>query len=535
MPELRIVVADSITGSGIDLLRETFGRQAVAVRGKLSEEELCQATDGMDALLVRSATTVTRRAIESGARLRLIGRAGVGTDNIDKDAATEHGIVVMNTPLGNTISAAEQAIALIFATARNTARADALMQGGVWAKKELAGVEVCDKTLGLVGLGKIGTHVAKVMRAAGMKVIAFDPYLPPEHAKRLGVALVDLDELVAVADFVSLHTPLTERTRGLFDAELLRRMKPGARLVNCARGGIVDEAALAELVAGGHIAAAGLDVFSAEPITEGPLFGVEGITLTPHLGASTGEAAERCGLQLAEQVVAFFKEGAIINSVNVSITVDPSLRPYVEVAEAMGLLAATMLGAAPERVELACAGELAERDTSHITASAVLGVLRTFGPEDVNIVNAAYLARQRGIEICEVSGQPAGTFRSRVDLVVSGAGKTCRTSGTAYDNTSPRIVQINEFGVDLLPRDHIIIMSYPDRPGYVGKFGTILADHNINIASMDVGRTKKRGQAVIAMTLDEKPGRRVMSEINSVEDVRAAYLVSFRPGEAAEG
>jgi D-3-phosphoglycerate dehydrogenase / 2-oxoglutarate reductase len=525
MADLKIVIADNIKGSGIDLLKEEFGSDAIEVRGKYSEDELCESIGGIDALLIRSGTKVTRKAFESGDRIKIIGRAGVGTDNIDKAAATERGVVVMNTPMGNTVSAAEQAIALLFATARNTARADAEMQKGNWAKKELRGVEVYKKTLGLIGLGKIGSHVAKVMKAAGMTVIASDPFLSPERARHLGIELVEIDALLERSDFVSIHTPLTDKTRNLLSKDNLAKMKEGARLVNCARGGIVDEAALAEAVGSGHLAAAGLDVFSSEPMTGGPLFGVKDLTLTPHLGASTEEAEERCGRQIAEQTVAFFKRDEIVNAVNVQVAVDPELKPYVDLGLAMGVVAEALLEKAPERVEVSCAGQIEEKDTSEITSAVVQGVLRAHGDEEVNVVNAFHFAKERGLEVSEVSGRPAETFLSRVDVTVHGGGTSLRVSGTAYDNLNPRIVAIDDFELDLRPEANILIMKYPDRPGYIGKFGSILAENDINIAGMDVGRTEARGRAVVALTVDERPSDEVVEKIRAVEGVERAQLV----------
>lgn len=528
MTDHNIIVADSIKGSGLDLLRTFFGPQAVVERGKLDESELLSVIGAVDALLIRSATTVTRRVMEAaGPRLKLIGRAGVGVDNVDRQAATERGVIVMNTPLGNTISAAEHAIAMIFACARNIARADALMQKGQWEKKSLTGVEVSEKTLGLIGLGKIGSHVARVMKATGMNILACDPFLSPDRARQMGVDLVELDELLVRSDFVSIHTPLTEKTRNLLSADVLKKMKTGARLINCARGGIVDEMALAAMVKAGHLAAAGMDVFSKEPMTAGPLFGVPGITLTPHLGASTEEAEERCARQLAEQVVAYFRDGEIRNAVNVAITSDKDLRPYVVLAKAMGMLATTLLDAAPERVEVSCSGELERRDTSEITSSALQGVLETFGPEDVNVVNAAFFAKQRGLTIAQVTGRVVATFRNLVAVTLYGGGRQVIVEGTAYDNLRPHIVRINEFEVDLHPEGHVLLMQYPDRPGYVGKFGTILGTHAINIASMEVGRTRKQGQALIAFTLDDKPDAEVLRALAQVAEVASVRLISL--------
>ncbi|MBN2714139.1 MAG: phosphoglycerate dehydrogenase, partial [Planctomycetes bacterium] len=473
MADLRIVAADNIKGSGLEMLKEAFGESAIEVRGKFSEEELCEKIGEMDALLIRSGTTVTRKAIEkANGKLKLIGRAGVGTDNIDKEAATEKGIIVENTPLGNTISAAEQAIALIFATARNVSRADREMQEGNWAKKSLVGVEVYGKTLGLIGMGKIGSHVAKVLGAAGMSVVAYDPFLSPERAKHMGVELVELEELFTCSDFISLHTPLTDKTRGMLNEENMRKMKKGVRIVNCARGGIIDEAALGKLVAEGHVAAAGIDVFATEPTTEGPLFGVKDLILTPHLGASTEEAEERCGVQMAEQVIAYFKDGAILNGVNISIAADKTLKPYVEVSKAMGKISGVLLNAAVESIEIICAGEIQKKDTSEVTASAVAGVLEAFGAEDVNIVNALHLAKQRGISVSETSGAQESNYLSHVTVVVKGGGKQTLIGGTAYNNVSPRITRIDDAEMDIKPSANMLFLRYPDKPGYVGKFGT---------------------------------------------------------------
>ncbi len=528
MSEVRIVAADDIKGGGLRMLQDAFGEAAVVARGKFSENELVEAISAIDVLLVRSGTTVTRKVIEAGAgRLKLIGRAGVGTDNIDKEAATEKGIIVMNTPMGNTVSAAEQAIALIFATARNIARADHLMQQGKWAKKELKGVEVFEKTLGLIGMGKIGSHVAKVMKAAGMRIVAFDPYLPAERAKQMGVELVELDELMASSDFISIHTPLTDQTRNLLDAEQLAKAKKGARLVNCARGGIVDEEALAKFVAAGHLAAAGIDVFSSEPMTEGPLFGVKDLTLTPHLGASTVEAGERCGVQMAEQVIAFLKDGQIINAVNTSIAADKSLKAYIDVAYAMGKIGATLLNAAPDSIEIKCSGELESKDTGEVTVAAIRGVLSVCGAEGVNIVNAAFLAKQRGISVSETRDGATVDFVNRVDVIVRNADKECILNGTAYNNMVPRIIKVDDADMDIRLSSHMLFLRYPDQPGYVGKFGNIIAEYGINIANMEVGCLESRKRASMVIGLTEAAPSSMLDDLRAVEGVERVYLVSL--------
>lgn len=529
MSGLKIVAADGIKGSGLQMLIDAFGADAVEVRGKFSAEELCDKISGMDALLIRSGTTVTREAIEkAGTRLKLIGRAGVGTDNIDKAAATERGIVVMNTPFGNTTSAAEQAIALIFACARNTSRADRLMQEGKWEKKSLVGVEVVDKTLGLVGMGKIGSHVAKVMLAAGMQVIAYDPFLSEDRARQMGVELVGLEEIAKRADFISLHTPLTEQTRGLFSREFMLKLKKGVRIINCARGGIIDEAALAELVKSGHVGGAALDVFEKEPVTAGPLFGVENILLTPHLGASTEEAEERCGAQMAEQVIRYFKQGEIINAVNLDITREKDLAPYVELAKKLGKIAATLLRGAPVRVEVSCAGAaFTGKDTGEIVSGAVIGMLSTFGPEDVNIVNAKHLAKQRGVDITETDSSGCGIYQNRVDVIMRSAEVVCRVGGTVAGDSVFRLIQIDDAAVDTRLGRHILLLRYPDQPGYVGRFGTIIANHGINIENMEVGSLESRKRASMIIGLGDAASPKLLDELLAVDGVEKAFYVAL--------
>lgn len=534
MTKLHIVAADGITGSGLELLKKTFGADAIEVRGKYSAEELLEKISDIDALLIRSGTTVTREAIEkAGPRLKLIGRAGVGTDNIDKKAATEKGIVVMNTPFGNTTSAAEQTIALIFACARHTAMADRLMHQGKWEKKAFVGAEVIDKTLGLIGMGKIGSHVAKVMAAAGMHIIAYDPFLSPERAKQMGVELVTLEQLAQRADFVTIHTPLTDQTRGLLSKDFMLSMKKGVRIINCARGNIIDEAALAELVKAGHIAGAALDVFAKEPLDPAsPLIGVNNILLTPHLGASTEEAEERCGLQMAEQVVKYFKDNEIINAVNLDITREKDLASYVELAKRTAKVAATILRGAPVKIEVSCAGAAFEgKDTGEIVSGAVIGLLSFFGSEDVNIVNAKHLAKARGISITDTDADSCGVYLNRVDVVLSSSEITCRVGGTvgraADGELVYRLIQIDDAPMDVRLSKHMLLLRYPDKPGYVGKFGTIIANHGVNIENMEVGTLESRKRASMVIGLGEAASEKLLEDLRKVEGVEKAFYVAL--------
>ncbi len=522
MAKYTIVAADNIKGSGLDILKNYFGEDAVITRGKFDEDELIQKIKDFDALLIRSGTKVTRKAIEAaGPRLKLIGRAGVGTDNIDKAAATEKGVIVMNTPFGNTVSAAEQAIALIFATARNIARADGLMQQHKWEKKSLVGTEVYEKVLGVIGMGKIGQHVVKVMQAAGMHVLAFDPFFPAERARELKVELCqDVDSLLAKADFITFHTPLTDATRNLLSAERIGKMKKGARVVNCARGGIIDEEALAEAVKSGHIAAAGIDVFSKEPMSEGPLFGIKDLTLTPHLGASTEEAEERCGIQMAEQVVDYFKNGKITNAVNVTFSPDESLRLYAELAGSMGRIAAYLVNAPVTEVSVHLAGEFfAGKDGGILRSCAVKGILDRFGVEDANDINAMYLAQQRGIKsnLSYDEGESGAVRIDHIDIRVKGESdgtvKETLLSGTVYQDGRKRIIQIDDADIEVRLDSHMLFLRYPDKPGIIGRIGTLLGDRGINIENMQVGLLRKLKKASMVIGTAETVSQEIVDQL----------------------
>lgn len=526
MSNLRIVAADEIKGSGLDLLKREFGEGAIEVRGKFSEAELCEKIGAMDALLIRSGTNVTATALEkAGARLKLIGRAGVGTDNIDKKTATAKGIVVMNTPFGNTTSAAEQAIAMLFAVARNTARADKLMHEGKWEKKDLVGAEVYQKILGLIGMGRIGSHVAKVMAAAGMKVIAYDPFLSADRARQIGVTLVTLDELAQKADFISVHTPLTEQTRHLISTDYLAKMKKGVRIVNCARGNIVDETVLAEAVKSGQIAGAGLDVFAQEPLEQkSPLIGVKNILLTPHLGASTEEAEERCGLQMAEQVVAYFQRGEIINAVNLTITREKGLSAYVELARRLGKIAATLLRGAPTAIEVSCAGGLfAGKDVGELSAAALIGVLENFGIDGLNIINIANLAHERGVKISNTVSAECSVYANRVDVTLHSEETKCTVGGTVSGTTIFRIIRLDDAEIDTRIGKHLLLLRYPDKPGYVGKVGTMIGAAGINIEHMEVGALESKKRATMVVGIDQRVPEALLRDLLSVDGMEKAF------------
>lgn len=518
----RILVTDGMAPEGLAILQQ--GGHSVDNR-KVAPDELVRIIGEYDGLVVRSATQVTAAVIRAGApRLKVVGRAGVGVDNVDVAAATAAGVVVMNAPLGNIVSAAEHTIGMIFAAARHIPQAHAKLTRGEWDKKSFVGIELHGKVLGIIGLGKIGKHVAQVMQAAGMTVIAHDPFLSAEVARELRIEPVDLEQLLARADVVTLHTPLTDQTRNLLDAARLKLMKRGARLVNVARGGIVDEAALAELVKSGHLIAA-LDVFAEEPLPAGsPLLGLPGAILTPHLGASTEEAQTKVSVDIANQFNAFFASGRIINAVNVQLRVDPALDPYLAVAETLGSIVAQTLAAPLTGIEVIAAGELAKHDVRPLAVAALKGALQRISDEVVNFVTVNQIAAERGISVTsstrDVGGGPALTIKA-----LTPAGE--RVIAGSLDRGQLRVQRYDDYPIDLPISGHLLIMEYPDRPGMVGKYGTILGEHRINIARMEVSRIDGRGDALVILTLDDPVPAEVLDRIVAAIRPLRAHRVSL--------
>ncbi|MBI3270554.1 MAG: phosphoglycerate dehydrogenase [Planctomycetes bacterium] len=522
----RILVADHLADEGLRILSREESL-SVDHRPGPSEQDLIALIPAYEGLVVRSATRVPASVIEAGSRLKLIGRAGIGVDTIDVDAATRRGIVVMNTPLGNVSSAAEHTLALLFSCARNVARADHLMRQKRWEKGSLVGVELSGKVLGVVGLGKVGSHVARVARAAGMTVIAYDPFLSSEKAAEMGVRLVPVETVVADSDFITLHVPLNEKTKNLIGAAEFKRMKKNARIINCARGGVVDEKALHAALKSREIAGAALDVFEQEPLGESPLLELDNVTLTPHLGASTEEAQRKVAVDIANQFVSYFKSGVVENAVNIASVADPKLVPYMALAEKLGNLATQLGGNHVRQVELACLGDLAGRDTRPLTIAALKGALTPVCGDEVNLVNAAVLAQERGIRLVESRSRDLQGYVSLMTVRILSETGESTIAGTVTQESEPRVVRINQYEVDLRPAEHLLVMFYPDRPGMVGKFGTILGNHQLNIARMEVGRRARGGQAVVILTMDDAVPPAVLDEMRQavqVEDLRAVRL-----------
>lgn len=510
----KILIADPLNDKGAGILKD--GGLTAETHAGLKEDQLCEIIGQYDGLIVRSATTVTPKVIAAGKKLQVIGRAGVGVDNIDLKAATAAGIIVQNTPLGNITSAAEHAIALLFASARNVAKADKEMKAGKWGKKGLTGVELTGKSLGIIGMGKIGGILLRVAKALDMQVLVFDPYLTDARAKDLDVVKLGIDDMLKQADFVTIHTPLTNETRNLINKDRLKLMKKSARIINDARGGIINEADLYEALKAGTIAGAALDVFETEPLAaDAPLRSLENITLTPHLGASTEEAQERVAEDIAKQFVEFFRDGVIRNAVNLAVQLNPALAPYAKLSEMLGSMTAQMSKGPVAKLKVGIQGKIASGETREISLCALKGLLGRTTTDPITMVNVTGIAEQRGVELVENKSEKTTTFTNLVEVTAETAEGSVTVAGTVYDGKEGRIVRIKDFDIDLKPSGTILLMFYGDRPGMVGKIGTILGEADINIANMAVGRREKRGQAAIALTVDESVPPEVLQKIRT--------------------
>jgi D-3-phosphoglycerate dehydrogenase len=522
----RVLAADGLQRVGVDALRK-HGLD-VEVVGALDERALIARLPEYEGLIVRSATKVTRAAIAAAARLEVIGRAGAGVDTIDVDAATERGIIVMNTPGGNTTAVAEHTLALLLALARRISVADATLKAGRWEKSRLQGVELLGKTLGILGLGRIGSEVARRALAFRMQVIAYDPYLTREAAERLGVESVELDELLARADFLTIHAPLTGDTRRLLGEVELARMKPGVRLVNCARGGIVDEAALARALASGHVGGAGLDVFEQEPPPpDHPLLRFEQVVATPHLGAATDEAQSAVALAIADQVADVLVRGIVTNAVNLP-AVDAETRreqaPYSGLAAAMGRFLAQMAEGRMAEARLTFAGELAARPTAPLTLAFLRGVLGTILAEHVTDVNAMLIARSRGLRVSETSTSERAGYSSLLTAELRTDRGVASVAGTLFHG-GPRFVAIDGFSLEAVPQGYMLVFANLDVPGVVGRIGTLCGRYGINIAGMQLGRERRGGRAVSILNLDDPMPPAALDEIRAMPDLVFARLV----------
>jgi len=522
----RVLIADKMSERAEEILREADIE--VDVKTGRSEAEIVADVAAYDGIIVRSATMITRAVIEAAGALTVVGRAGVGVDNIDLEAATSAGVLVMNTPLGNIRSAAEHSIAMLLSLARRIPQADSDMKQGLWTKKKHSGVEVAGKVLGVVGMGKVGMIVTKALQGMGMEVLAADPLMTARRAEELGVELVELTELLGRSDFVTVHAPLTEGTRGLIGPEEFAKMKPAARLVNCARGGIVDEEALAEALRAGTIAGAAVDVFSEEPLKTNPFEGIESIVMTPHLGASTEEAQVKVAEDIARQFVAYLVDGDIQNAVNLSVTIDPDLREYASFAEVMGSFLGQVTGAAVKRLRLGVYGRIASRDVSVLVISALKGMLAGTVAETVNLVNAVDVAAHHGIDLTTDKNSQARNYNNVMVLTAETREGERSIAGTLFEDRTPRILAFDGVDIDVRPAPRLLTMRYPDRPGVIGKLGTTLGNARVNIADMAVGRSSKAGLAFVVLTVDDPVPDEVIEQIRGlVEGLEEIHLVNL--------
>lgn len=503
----------------------------VDVRTGLKPDELMAIIGDYQALVVRSETKVTREVIEAGRDLVVVGRAGVGVDNIDLSAATERGVIVVNAPQGNTIAAAEHTIALLMALARHVPQADASTRKGEWRRRDFIGTEIRGKVLGIVGLGKIGSEVARRAVAMEMRVIAHDPFVPEERARALGVESVDFDRLIAESDFITVHPPLTAATQGMIGPEQFAEMKDGVRIINVARGGIIDEQALLGAVRSGRVGGAAIDVFSSEPPGENPLLGDPRIIVTPHLGASTAEAQERVALDVAEQIVDVLSGRPARYAVNAPMVAPEALKvvgPYLEVAETVGAIATQLVTGKLKSIEIDYYGEIAEHDVTPLKASVIRGLLRPISEENVNIVNASHIAQSRGWKIEERLQSSHEVFHNLVHVKVGTTEAEVSVGGTVVHG-QPHVVIINGLDIDLIPEPDSFLLACDneDRPGMIGQVGTLLGQFDINIRSMQVGRRSRRGRALMVIAVDEAPSEAEMDGIKAIDGVYNVRLVRF--------
>jgi len=523
----KVLISDKMDPKAAQIFRER-GVEVDEITGK-TPDELKAIIGEYDGLAIRSSTKVTKDILAAATNLKVVGRAGIGVDNVDIPAASAKGVVVMNTPFGNSITTAEHAIALMFALARDLPEADKSTQSGKWEKNRFMGVEITAKTLGIIGCGNIGSIVADRAIGLKMKVIAYDPFLSPERAIELGVEKVELDELLHRADFITLHTPLTDQTRNILSRDNLLKTKKGVRIVNCARGGLIDEAALKELLDSGHIGGAALDVFQTEPAKESPLFGTPNFISTPHLGASTSEAQVNVAIQVAEQMADYLVTGGVTNALNMpSLTAEeaPRVKPYMELAERLGSLVGQLAHGGVPRVSIHSEGAATEVNPKPITSAVLAGFLRVHS-DTVNMVNAPFLAKERGIEVREVRTEREGDYHTLIRVSVKTDAGERSVAGTLFSNSRPRLVEL--FGIKVeadLVGDMLYVVN-EDAPGFIGRLGATLGDAGVNIGTFHLGRRAAGGEAVLLLSIDEPVTAELVAKVRALPGVKTAMGLKF--------
>lgn len=528
---MKILVSDPLSTEGLEVLHK---HASVDYETGLDEAGLIDIIGGYDALVVRSGTRVTAPVIDAGVNLKVIGRAGVGVDNIDVDRATERGVIVLNAPEGNTISAAEHAIAMLTSLARNIPEAHAVLKEGRWERGSFMGVELNQKKLGIIGLGRIGGEVARRARAMGMTVLAYDPYISSEQAEKLGVVPASTEEIYRESDFISLHLPCTKSTYHMLGPDEFALMKPGTRIVNCARGGLIDEDALYNALVEGKIAGAALDVFETEPPLNSPLLGLPNVVVTPHLGASTREAQVNVALQVAEQVIMALRGEPVVSAVNLPAIlpeVMAQVKPYLPLMRLLGEFYIQVYGGQIEEVEIYYGGEAAGCPVEPLTTACLIGLLSYILGEQVNYVNARHIAAGRGIRIREASSKNIENFTNLVVLTVKTKSESYTVAGTLFNRSDLRIVRIGDYRIEVIPSEYMVVSTYIDKPGVIGRVGTFLGENRINIAGMQVGRRSIGGEAVMVLQVDEPIGDGLLKELDQLEGVKSTRFVHIRHRE----
>ena len=525
----KVLISDALSPAAVAIFKERGLEVEFQPNLGKDKDKLAETINGFDGLAIRSATKVTAKMLERAQKLKVIGRAGIGVDNVDIPAATARGVIVMNTPFGNSITTAEHAITLMLSLARQIPEADASTRAGKWEKNKFLGVEISGKTLGVIGCGNIGSIVADRALGMKMKVVAYDPFLSAERALDLGVEKVELDELLRRADFITLHTPLTDKTRNIINADSLKLTKKGLRLINCARGGLVDEAALYDALSSGRIAGAALDVFVTEPATESPLFALPNVVCTPHLGASTSEAQENVALQIAEQMSDYLTRGAISNAVNfpsISAEEAPKLKPFVALADKLGSFAGQLTETGIKRVQVSYEGVVAQMNTRALTSAVIAGILRPM-LQDVNVVSAPIVAKDRGIVVEETRREGEGDYESLITVTVVTDRQTRSVAGTVYADGRPRIVNIKGIRIDAEFGPSMLYVTNQDKPGFVGRFATLLAGAGINIATFHLGRETAGGDAIALVEVDGTVAPEVLAKVQQIPNVQQVKPLHF--------
>ncbi|MDY8110736.1 phosphoglycerate dehydrogenase [Fulvimarina sp. 2208YS6-2-32] len=525
----RVLVSDALSETAVQIFRDRGVEVDFQPDLGKDKDKLLEIIGQYDGLAIRSATKVTDKVIAAATKLKVVGRAGIGVDNVDIPAASKKGVIVMNTPFGNSITTAEHAVALMFAVARQLPAADASTQAGKWEKSRFMGVELTGKTLGVVGCGNIGSIVASRGVGLRMRVIAFDPFLSQERATQLGIEKVELDELYGRSDFITLHTPMTDKTRGMINKDALAKMKSGVRIVNCARGGLIVEADLAEAIKAGTVAGAGVDVFETEPAKDSPLFGLDNVVCTPHLGASTTEAQENVALQVAEQMADYLMRGAVSNAINMpSITAEeaPILTPFVKLAECLGAFAGQVTEEAIHSVEILYDGLVSQMNTKALTSATLAGLMKS-QMADINMVSAPIMAKERGIQVTEAKRDKSGVFDSFIKLTIVTEKQTRTVAGTVFSDGKPRFIQIKGINLDAEIGEHMVYTTNNDAPGIIGLLGTVFGKAGVNIANFQLGRNKRGGDAIALLYVDSPVPEALLDEVRAYKEIHRAMPLKF--------